>query len=93
MKLNRNFVIPLSIAGAVCIFGVIVQKWPLSFVIGIMVFIVVPILIIQQKTNNDWGKVFIFGILTAIAFIVILLAVLYLANQYEWLKRILLWPS
>lgn len=92
MKLNKNFIIPLSLITGMFVILIAFQKMPAIPLISVLLFVFLPILFVQQKSNNDWGKMFIFGILLAIVFIVLLFGVLTLSNHYEWLKDIVLWP-
>jgi len=92
MKINKNFSIPLAISVVICMLSVIIQKTPLFLVCSILLFLIVPILVIQQKSKNDWGQMFVFGIILTIVYVVILIIVFSLANHYEWLKDIVLWP-
>lgn len=92
MKLDKNFFIPLFITLFVCAISVIFTKIPLSLVLGIIIFLVIPILLLQNKTNNDWGLMFIFGIPSALLFVLLLVGAFTLTNKFPWLKDILFWP-
>lgn len=92
MKLDKNFLIPLFLGLSVCALSVIFTNMPLSIVLGVVLFILIPVLILQNKTNNDWGLMFIFGIPIALIFILLLVGAFILANKFQWMKDILLWP-
>lgn len=93
MKLNKNFVIPMIIVSSVFVIGILEKAAPALPIILITVIVILPILIIQQRTNNNWGQMFIAGIVLSVVYIVLIIGIFTLANQYEWLKRILIWPA
>lgn len=92
MKLDRNFLIPLILSLIFCLLAVTLANMPLSIMIGILLFIVIPILLIQNKTDNDWGIMFLSGIPIALIFIILTIIIAVLANNFQWIKDILLWP-
>lgn len=93
MRLDKNFVIPIILSIISMIMIVIIQKLPVSLAFEMLIFVVIPILLIQKRTNNNWGVMFISGIIIAVLFIGIWIGTMYLATHYEWLGKILLWPS
>jgi len=92
IKFDKNFLIPLLLGITVSTLSVIYTKMPLSIVLGILIFILIPILLIQNKTNNDWGMMFILGIPTALIFIILLVVILIFSNNYPWINDVLFWP-
>lgn len=93
MKLSKNFTIPLIIILVMSIIMIAFRTTPAVPIISLILFVLLPIFIIQQKTRNNWGMMFIFGIVLTIVYIAVLIGVFSLANNYEWLKEILLWPT
>jgi hypothetical protein len=92
MKLNKNFIIPMVIILSVFVIGILLRAAPAIPLILVTIMVILPILIIQQNTNNNWGQMFIVGVLLSVVYIAIIIGAFTLANDYEWLKRILIWP-
>lgn len=92
MKIDKNFLIPLILSLIFCVLAVIFANMPLFIMLGILLLIVVPVLLIQNKSNNDWGLMFVCGIPIALLFILLLVGTLTLANKFPWVKDILFWP-
>jgi hypothetical protein len=92
MKLNKNFIIPMIIILSVFVIGILLKAAPAIPLILVTVMVILPILIIQQNTNNNWGQMFIVGVLLSVVYIAIIISAFTLAHDYEWLKQILIWP-
>lgn len=93
MKFDKNFIIPIILSIISGILMIIIQKLPVSLVLGMLLFIVIPVLLIQKKTNNNWGVMFIFSLIITALFITIWISIMNIAIHYEWLEKIFLWPS
>ena len=77
---------------SVSVIGILMKAASTFTVILLIAIIILPVLIIQQKSNNDRGQMFIVGIILTIVYIALLIGGFILANDYEWLKHIVLWP-
>ena len=93
MKLDKNFIIPMVLVLSVSVIGILVKAAPALPLLLLIVMVILPALIMQQKSNNSWGKMFIAGIILSIVYITLIIGTFNLANDYEWLKRILIWPA
>lgn len=91
MKLSKDFVIPILIYLICGVIAIAVEKFPIFFLL-IFGSIIIVILIVQNKTNNNWGWMFIFGILFTIIILGVFIGILLFAKHYEWLRHIILWP-
>lgn len=93
MKFNKNFIVPIILSIISGIMLVIIQGLPVSLALEISLFMIIPILLIQKKTNNNWGAMLIFGMIIIVLFIAIWTCTMFLASHNEWLGKILSWPS
>jgi hypothetical protein len=92
MKFDRNIVIPMIIIIPMTIFIIWANAAPAFAMILAIVIVILPILIIQKKTGNDWGKMFAAGILLGLVFMVLFIGILILSKHYEWLAWVVRWP-
>lgn len=91
LKLERGFVIPVVLVFVSCLLAVI--SGSTSLLIAISIFsMIIPILIIQRKTDNDWGIMFAAGIIMIIIYLILLVGIILIAKRYDWLMEIILWP-
>ncbi|MBW8380918.1 MAG: hypothetical protein K0M69_00135 [Youngiibacter sp.] len=93
MKLDRNFVIPMSLILITFAIGIMAKAAPALPIVLLVGIVIMPMLVVQQKTGNDWGKMFAVAMLMLLVYIVIMAILVYLAFQYEWIKNILIWPG
>lgn len=90
-KPERGVVIPVVLVFISCLLAVICGST--SVLIAISIFLmIVPILIIREKTDNDWGIMFAAGIIMILIYLLLLVGVLLIAKRYDWLMEIILWP-
>ena len=89
--MNKNVVIPIVLIFTVAWIEILLNGIPLS--IGVWLLILcIPVILIQQKSNNDWGMMLIGGIGIAVVMTIVLTLLFYASNQISWLKYLLLWP-
>ena len=93
MKLDRNFVIPMTLIIITFAIGIMVKASPALPIVLLVGIVIMPMLVVQQKTGNDWGKMFAVAMLMLLVYIVIMAGMVYLAFQYEGIKNILVWPG
>ena len=91
MKLSKDFVIPIIIYLICGVIAIAVERFPVFFLL-IFGSIIIVILIIQNKTKNDWGWMFLFGMFYTIIVLAIFIGILLIAKNHEWLRQIILWP-
>ena len=92
MKLDRNFVLPMILIIPMTILIIWAKAAPAFAMILAIIIVILPILVIQQKTGNDWGKMFAGGMLLGLIFMALFIGVLVLSNHYEWLAWMVRWP-
>ena len=82
--------IPLTIAFLSDVIAIFVYRLPAIIGLCIFCFIIFPLLCLQRKTNNDWAKMFIIGLVLTIVCLLVLVVVFYIAHQVDSLEHILL---
>lgn len=91
LKLDRGIVIPVVLVFISCLLAVICGST--SLLIAISIFsMIIPILIIQRKTDNDWGIMFAAGIIMIIIYLLLIVGIILIAKRHDWLMEIILWP-
>lgn len=89
---DKNFWIPFFIILVVSLSGIIVFRYPAS-IVALLLLVFIIIYIIQRKTNNDWGKMFVLGIPVSLIFVVLLMIMFYFSKNNDLLWKIITWPS
>jgi hypothetical protein len=90
--MNKNVVIPIILGLIVMASYILIYQTPLS--IGILILVILGIILfIQNKSNNDWGKMFVLGIISSIIIVGVFVLLIYLSNEIFWLRNILFWPN
>lgn len=89
--MNKNIIIPMALIVTVVIIEILLNGAPLSIGVWLIV-ICLPIILIQQKTKNDWGMMFIGGIGFTVVMIAVLILLFLASNHIDWLRYLLLWP-
>ena len=77
---DKNFWIPFFIILVVSLSGIIVFRYPAS-IVALLLLVFIIIYIIQRKTNNDWGKMFVLGIPVSLIFVVLLMIMFYFSKN------------
>lgn len=91
LKLDREIVIPVVLVFISCLLAVICGST--SLLIAISIFsMIIPILVIQRKTDNDWGIMFAAGIIMVVIYLLLIVGIILIAKRYDWLMEIILWP-
>lgn len=90
-KPDRGIVIPVVLVFISCLLAVICGSTSVLIAISIF-FMIIPILIIQRKTDNDRGIMLAAGIIMVLIYLLLLVGVLLIAKRYDWLMEIILWP-
>lgn len=90
--MNKNIVIPLILTSIVCAISFLVYGTPLSILL-LPLIIISLILFVQNKSGNDWGKMFIIIIPISIIILGLFIILLYLSNDINWIDQIMSWPS
>lgn len=90
-KFDRGVVIPVVLVFISCLLAVICGSTSLLIAISIF-FMIIPILVIQRKTDNDWGIMFVSGIIMVVIYLILIVGIILIAKRYDWLMEIILWP-
>ena len=90
--MNKNVIIPIVLGLIVTIIYILIYQTPLS--IGILIMVILGmIILVQSKSKNNWGTMFIVGIVLAIIIVGLYIFLIFLSNDFLWLENILFWPN
>ncbi len=92
MKIDKNFMIPLVIIVSMIMIMIFLKRVPAFPMVLLFLMVLLPVLIIQQKSYNNWGIMFFFGFILTILCILIIFGVYALSAHYEWIRDFVLWP-
>lgn len=62
---------------------------PALLMLGLLLL---PMVCIFRTSGRNWGRTVLSGILFALLFCVVLIGLILVAKQHEWLIKIILWP-
>lgn len=89
--MNPNVKFPLILLALFAVMLFFSGLYPLS--IGLFIaFLCLLIIIIGQKTNYKFGKMWLWGLGIALLLFGAFISLFVMANRSPWLKEILLWP-
>lgn len=91
MKLNKNFVIPMTVGVIMCVIMIIFSKMPISITLA-PIIVLATTLIVQKKSHNNFRLMWFIGVISGIFSIGILIVLALLAEEYTWAEIIFTFP-